>query len=100
MAWKLTDYMTRVKHAQWAEDSGYLPDRKSVIAGTPKYQEHPWKLFLDELDQCGIHRPATSEYGFFSDNMTAISKDITSGADVKATVAKSTTALDQRLASN
>jgi fructooligosaccharide transport system substrate-binding protein len=100
LAWKLTDYMTRIKHAQWADDSGYLPDRKSVIASTPKYREHPWKLFLDELDQCGIHRPATSEYGFFSDNMTAISKDITSGADVKATVAKATAALDQRLATN
>jgi fructooligosaccharide transport system substrate-binding protein len=100
LSWKLVDYMTRLKHAQWTEDSGYLPDRKSVISGTAKYQEQPWKLFLDEQAQCGIHRPATSEYSFFSDTMTSLSKDITGGADVKASVAKATTALDARLATN
>jgi fructooligosaccharide transport system substrate-binding protein len=100
LSWKLVDYMTRVKHAQWTEDSGYLPDRKSVVSGTAKYQEQPWKLFLDEQARCGIHRPATSEYSFFSDTMTSLSKDITGGADVKASVAKATTALDARLATN
>lgn len=100
VSWKLVDYMTRVKHAQWANDSGYLPDRKSVVASEAKYKEHPWKLFLDELDQCGIHRPATSEYGFFSDTFTALEKDITGGADVKASLTKATAALDQRLAAN
>jgi hypothetical protein len=32
--------------------------------------------------------------------MTSLSKDITGGADVKASVAKATTALDARLATN
>jgi fructooligosaccharide transport system substrate-binding protein len=100
LSWKLVDYMTRVKHAQWADESGYLPDRKSVMATNAKYKEHPWKLFLDELEQCGIHRPATSEYGFFSDTFTALAKDITSGANVRASVAKATPVLDQRLAAN
>jgi fructooligosaccharide transport system substrate-binding protein len=98
LSWKLVDYMTRVKHAQWADDSGYLPDRKSVVASGAKYKEQPWKLFLDELDQCGIHRPASSEYSFFADNFQAMAKDISGGADVKASVAKATSALDQRLA--
>jgi fructooligosaccharide transport system substrate-binding protein len=98
LSWKLVDYMTRLKHAQWADDSGYLPDRKSVVAGNAKYNEQPWKLFLDELNQCGIHRPASSEYSFFADTFQAMSKDISGGADVKASVAKATTALDQRLA--
>ena len=98
LSWKLVDYMTRVKHAQWADDSGYLPDRKSVVASGAKYKEQPWKLFLDELDQCGIHRPASSEYSFFADNFQAMAKDISGGADVKASVAKATAALDQRLA--
>jgi ABC-type glycerol-3-phosphate transport system substrate-binding protein len=100
LSWKLVDYMTRVKHAQWADDTGYLPDRKSVVAGNAKYKEHPWKLFLDELEQCGIHRPATSEYGFFSDTFVAMARDITGGADVRASVAKATLVLDQRLAAN
>jgi fructooligosaccharide transport system substrate-binding protein len=99
LSWKLVDYMTRVKHAQWADDSGYLPARKSVVASGAKYKEQPWKLFLDELDQCGIHRPASSEYSFFADNFQAMAKDISGGADVKASVAKATSALDQRLAS-
>jgi len=97
LSWKLVDYMTRVKHAQWADDSGYLPDRKSVVASGAKYNEQPWKLFLDELNQCGIHRPASSEYSFFADNFQAMAKDISGGADVKASVAKATSALDQRL---
>ena len=98
LSWKLVDYMTRVKHAQWADDSGYLPDRKSVVASGAKYKEQPWKLFLDELDQCGIHRPASSEYSFFADNFQAMAKDISGGADVKGSIAKATSALDQRLA--
>ncbi|HLZ23920.1 MAG TPA: ABC transporter substrate-binding protein [Ktedonobacterales bacterium] len=98
LSWKLVDYMTRVKHAQWADDSGYLPDRKSVVSSGAKYNEQPWKLFLDELNQCGIHRPASSEYSFFADTFQAMAKDISGGADVKASVAKATSALDQRLA--
>jgi len=98
LSWKLVDYMTRVKHAQWADDSGYLPDRKSVVSSGAKYNEQPWKLFLDELNQCGIHRPASSEYSFFADNFQAMAKDISGGADVKGSVAKATSALDQRLA--
>lgn len=98
LSWKLVDYMTRVKHAQWTEESGYLPDRKSVIASTAKYQQQPWKLFLDELDHCGLHRPASSEYSFFSDTFQAMAKDISGGAEVKASVGKATAALDQRLA--
>jgi fructooligosaccharide transport system substrate-binding protein len=98
LSWKLVDYMTRVKHAQWADDSGYLPARKSVVASGAKYKEQPWKLFMDELEQCGIHRPATSEYSFFADTFQALAKDVTGGADVKASIAKATPALDQRLA--
>ncbi len=98
LSWKLVDYMTRVKHAQWADDSGYLPDRKSVVSSGTKYNEQPWKLFLDELNQCGIHRPASSEYSFFADNFQAMAKDISGGADVKGSIAKATSALDQRLA--
>jgi fructooligosaccharide transport system substrate-binding protein len=100
LSWKLVDYMARVKHAQWADDSGYLPARKSVVASGAKYKEQPWKLFLDELDQCGIHRPATSEYGFFSDTFQALVKDVAGGADVKDSIAKATPVLDQRLAAN
>jgi len=100
LAWKLTDYMSRVKHAQWAEDSGYLPDRKSVMASGSKYQEQPWKLFMDELAQCGVSRPPTSEYSFFADTFQAMAKDIAGGADVKASVTKAATALDARLSAS
>jgi len=57
LSWKLVDYMTRVKHAQWADDSGYLPDRKSVVSSGAKYNEQPWKLFLDALGLAAAHKP-------------------------------------------
>ena len=46
------------QHAQWALESGYLPDRKSVVAANPMYKEHPWKLFLDELEQVLLLSPS------------------------------------------
>lgn len=98
VCWGIIDFITRTKHAQWALESGYLPDRKSVVAANPMYKEHPWKLFLDELEQVPIHRPPTPEYSFFADQFTAVAKDIVSGADPKATVDKAAAALDPRLA--
>ena len=100
LCWDLIDYMTRVKHAQWALESGYLPARKSVIEGTPMYKEHPWKLFLDELAQAGIHRPASTEYSFFFDTFGATVTDIVTGADVKASLDKAASVLDPRLAAS
>jgi fructooligosaccharide transport system substrate-binding protein len=100
LAWSLVDYMTRVKHAQWAEDSGYLPDRRSAVAANPMYQQQPWKLFLDELDQCAIHRPATAEYSFFSDVFGDMAKDITTGANPRAAAERAARILEPRLAAN
>jgi fructooligosaccharide transport system substrate-binding protein len=98
VSWDLIDFVTRTKHAQWAQESGYLPCRKSVIEANPMYKEHPWKLFLDELAQVPVHRPPTPEYSFFSDTFTSVCKDIASGADPKATLDKAAATLDPRLA--
>ena len=98
VSWDLIDFVTRTRHAQWALESGYLPARKSVVAGNPMYKEHPWKLFLDELAEIPIHRPPTPEYSFFADTFNASAKDIAGGADAKATLDKAAAALDPRLA--
>ncbi|MCC6174251.1 MAG: ABC transporter substrate-binding protein [Chloroflexi bacterium] len=98
VSWNLIDFVTRTKHAQWALESGYLPDRKSVIEANPMYKEHPWKLFLDELAQISVHRPPTPEYSFFSDTFGAAVKDIATGADPKATLDKAAATLDPKMA--
>ena len=98
LAWDLVDYMTRVKHGQWAMASGYLPCRRSVVAAEPMYRQYPWTLFIEELDKSGIHRPATPEYSFFSDTFGAAVVDVISGADVQQALDKAAVALDQRLA--
>ena len=69
-----------------------------IEEGEQKADRYRFDAVRRESVQCGIHRPATSEYSFFSDTFQAMAKDVAGGADVKSSVAKATTALDSRLA--
>ena len=47
--WLFVDWITREKHAQWVEESGYLPARHSVIEAGSAYGEYPWNIFMEQL---------------------------------------------------
>lgn len=97
-AWLLTDYVTREKHAEWVEKSGYLPARKSVIASTPKFNQYPWNIFMAELQQAGVTRPPSAQYSFFYDTFTQAVKDIATGRDPKTVADAAAQKLDAQLA--
>ncbi len=97
-AWLLTDYVTREKHAEWVDKSGYLPARNSVINSTPKFNQYPWNIFMEELRQAGVTRPPSAQYNFFYDTFTQAVKDIATGQDPKTVADAAAQKLDAQLA--
>ncbi len=96
-AWDLVDWMTRERHLEWVEKSGYLPIRKSVIAN-PEFSEYPWTVFLEQLQNCSVTRPPIPEYQLYNDLLNAAGIDIAVGADAQATLDGVATSLDQEIA--
>lgn len=97
-AWLLTDWLTREKHGDWVEKSGYLPARKSLIDTAPKFKEYPWGVFMQQLQQCAANRPATPKYTFLFDTYKQAITDIATGKDPKATLDAAAQKLDAELA--
>lgn len=97
-AWLLTDWLTREKHAEWVDKSGYLPARKSLIDSAPKFKEYPWGVFMQELQQCAATRPPTAKYTFFFDTYKAAITDIATGKSPQATLDAAAQKLDAELA--
>lgn len=96
-AWLLIDYLTRVKHADWVNNSGYLPVRKSLM-DTAKFKDYPWNIFIEELSKCAANRPATSKYTFFSDVYKQSVTDIATGKPAQATLDTAAQKIDAELA--
>lgn len=96
-AWLFTDWITREKHAEWVEKSGYLPARKSVIERSPQWQQYPWNIFMQELQQCPANRPPTSKYAFFFDTFKRAITDIAIGQEPQATLDAAAQKLDAEL---
>jgi len=84
LAWSLVDYLTRERHAEWVRTSGYLPVRKSVLQRDPKFRQYPWGIFVEQLQQCQVHRPNTPAYNFFFDTFLAVARDAALGRDVQS----------------
>jgi len=97
-AWLLTDYLTRVKHADWVDKSGYLPVRKSLMASAPKYKDYPWNVFMEQLQKCATNRPATHKYNFYFDTFKQAVTDIATGKPAQATLDAAAQKLDAELA--
>lgn len=97
-AWTLTDYLTRVKHADWVDKSGYLPARKSLIDTAAKFKDYPWSVFMQELQQCAANRPPTSKYNFLFDTYKQAITDIATGKAPQATLDAAAQKLDAELA--
>jgi fructooligosaccharide transport system substrate-binding protein len=96
LAWDCVDYITREKHGQWVTDSGYLPALRSV-AREPRYAQHPWKLFLDQMEKVSVVRPPTPEYSYCEDQWDKATADIANGAPVQARLDKAAELIDARL---
>jgi fructooligosaccharide transport system substrate-binding protein len=97
VAWSLTDYLTREKHAEWVRSSGYLPVRKSLIQKEQQFKQYPWDIFTAQLQKCAIHRPNTAAYNYFFDTFLAVAKDIALGRDVQRTLDDAAGRLDVAL---
>ena len=97
-AWLLTDWLTREKHAEWVDKSGYLPARKSLIDSTPKFKENPWGVFMQQLQQCAATRPATAKYTFYFDTFKAAITNIATGKPAQASLDDAAQKLDAELA--
>ena len=97
-AWLLTDWITREKHGEWVEKSGYLPARKSLIDSAPKFKEYPWGVFMQELQQCAATRPPTPKYTFFFDVYKQAITDIATGKNPQSTLDAAAQKLDAELA--
>jgi ABC-type glycerol-3-phosphate transport system substrate-binding protein len=97
-AWLLTDWLTRAKHAEWVDKSGYLPARKSLIDSAPKFKENPWAVFMQQLQQCAANRPATAKYTFFSDTYKAAITNIATGQNAQAALDAAAQKIDAELA--
>ncbi|MCC7447979.1 MAG: ABC transporter substrate-binding protein [Anaerolineae bacterium] len=96
-AWALIDYLTREKHADWVEKSGYLPARKSLIEKAAKFKEYPWGVFMEQLQNCPATRPATDKYTFYFDTFKKAITDIAVGQDPQSTLDTAAKTLDAEL---
>jgi ABC-type glycerol-3-phosphate transport system substrate-binding protein len=85
-AWAVLDWVTNERHAEWVENSGYLPARYSVIETAEKFKEYPWSVFMDQLQNCAATRPATPQYSFFFDVFKRAVVDISIGQEVQSTL--------------
>lgn len=96
-AWMLLDWLTREKHADWVENSGYLPARHSLIDSAPKFKEYPWSVFMEQLQECPATRPPTAQYTFFFDTFKQAITDIAIGQEPQATLDAAVQKLDAEL---
>lgn len=97
-AWLFLDWITREKHSEWVESSGYLPARKSVINTAPKFKEYPWSVFMEQLQNCAATRPPLAKYTFFFDTFKQAITDIAVGQNPKTTLDAAAQKLDAELA--
>ena len=96
-AWELLDWITNEKHAEWVEKSGYLPARHSLIESEAKFQEYPWNVFMEQLQECPATRPATPQYTFFFDTFKQAITDIAIGQEPQASLDAAAATLDAEL---
>lgn len=95
--WTFVDYITRERHQQWVEESGYLPARHSLIESSETYGEYPWNIFMEQLQECPATRPAVPQYTFFFDTFKQAITDIAIGADPQSTLDAAAQRLDAEL---
>lgn len=99
VAWSLVDWMTRERHLEWVTNSGYLPIRMSVM-DEPQFQEPPWTIFVEELEECAITRPPIPHYQVYDDLMSAIGVDAAIGGDVQDILDNAAAEIDRQQSGN
>lgn len=61
---------------------GAVPARRSALPFFPEYEEDPWRLFMELLEEYGRPRPQTPFYPVLTRQFAAAVRDIAHGADV------------------
>ncbi|XEC94393.1 sugar ABC transporter substrate-binding protein [Paenibacillus tarimensis] len=100
-AWKLINYMTSTEGAKiYAETTGAMPVRYSVVDQIPTMQEHPYSVFVGQLQKFSKPRPVTPAYPAVSAAIRELFEDVGLGnRDVDAAAAEAVKKIDDAIQS-
>lgn len=81
--------------------NGALPARKSVLIGSPLFNEGPLKVFAQQLiSGKGVPRPAMPGYGVITNSFSRAVSDIIAGGDVQTALSLAADSIDADIARN
>jgi fructooligosaccharide transport system substrate-binding protein len=95
-AWQLINYMTGTEGAKiYADMTGAMPVRYSVVDQTPKMKEYPYTVFVGQLQKFSRPRPITPAYPAVSAAIRELFEDVGQGnRDVNAAAADAVKKID------
>ncbi|QYR22735.1 sugar ABC transporter substrate-binding protein [Paenibacillus sp. sptzw28] len=98
-AWQLINYMTGTEGAKiYADMTGALPVRYSVVDQTPKMKEYPYSVFVGQLQKYSMPRPVTPAYPAVSAAIRELFEDVGQGnRDVNAAAADAVKKIDDAI---
>ena len=98
-AWELINYMTGTEGAKiYADMTGGLPVRTSVIDQTPSMKEYPYSIFVGQLQKYSRPRPITPAYPAVSTAIRELFEDVGQGnRDVNAAAADAVKKIDDAI---
>jgi fructooligosaccharide transport system substrate-binding protein len=80
--------------------SGYLPPRKSSLKVLTQYQNEPYRVFMDQLVNCGVPRPRTPVWTVLNPTFNTLVKDVITGSDPAAKLKEAVKKVDSDYAMN
>jgi len=81
-AMALLDWMTNTEaNMTGCPASGYLPPRKSSMAALTQYNDEPYRIFMEQLANCGVPRPRTPVWTVLNPTFNTLVKDVLTGSD-------------------
>jgi len=91
-------FMSHDLQVLWFELRPYPPVLKSVWEKEAKrFETDMWKIVRYELEHTAVPRPATPGFREYEDILRTALRDITTGADVKATLTAAAQKIDREL---
>ena len=79
-------WVTNVQHGivPIVRANGAVPSRRSAFAAFPEYEEMPYRLFREQLEQSAQARPRTPFYATLTQRFAGALRDIARGSPVEA----------------
>ncbi|MFA6892314.1 MAG: extracellular solute-binding protein [Sphaerochaetaceae bacterium] len=100
-AFVLLDFMTDTEaNVSGCPASGYLPPRKSSLKVLTQYQNEPYRVFMDQLVNCGVPRPRTPVWTVLNPTFNTLVKDVITGSDPAAKLKEAVKKVDSDYAMN